>query len=137
MTKTEVKNDVGGHKHCLMCGTDNPRSLGLKFLADVSGNVYSQFIGNAFLQGYPGILHGGVITSLLDCAMTNCLFNKQIEAVTGELNVKFHQSIPCNASLEIKASVKTDMNPLYVVQATIFHLGKLMASSEAKFMRKR
>lgn len=136
MIKSEVKNDIGHHENCVMCGTANPHSLRLKFSSDTDGNVYSQFSGNIYLQGYPGILHGGVIGSLLDSAMTNCLFNKKIEAVTGELTIKFHQSIPCDAKLDIKANVKSDMNPLYVVQAIIQWQGKLMASSEAKFMRK-
>lgn len=136
MIKAEVKNDIGHHENCVMCGKKNPHSLKLKFTSDFDENVYSKFTGNIYLQGYPGILHGGVIGSLLDSAMTNCLFNKDIEAVTGELTIKFHQSIPCNANLDIKASIKSDMNPLYVVQAIIQHEGKLMASSEAKFMRK-
>lgn len=136
MIKTEAKNEIGHHENCVMCGTSNPNSLRLKFSSDEEGNVYTKFTGNVYLQGYPGILHGGVIGSILDSAMTNCLFNKEIEALTGELTIKFHQSIPCNASLDIKANVKSDMNPLYVVQAIIQHQGKLMASSEAKFMRK-
>ncbi len=128
-------NLMASHKNCLMCGTQNPHSLGLKFDFDKAGNAFSSFKGNIFLQGYPNILHGGVISSLLDCAMTNCLFNKAIEAVTGELKVKFHKSIPCNADLKIQANIKSDMNPLYIVHATISHLGKVMASADAKFMR--
>ena len=136
MNKTEVKINIGHHENCVMCGTENPHSLKLKFSSDNEGNVYTKFLGNPFLQGYPGILHGGVIGSLLDSAMTNCLFNKEIEAVTGELTIKFHQSIPCDARLDIKASIKSELNPLYIVQAIIQYKGKLMASSEAKFMRK-
>ena len=71
------------HFGCLLCGKSNPMSMHLDFYADLTGTVYAEFITNPYLQGYKGILHGGVTCALLDSAMTHCLFNLQIEGVTG------------------------------------------------------
>lgn len=124
------------HSHCLLCGCENPLSMNLKYTAPGDGSVVAHFKSNVHLQGYDGIMHGGVISALLDSAMTNCLHYHSIEAVTGELNVKFFNSVPCNASLEIIARIEKDMNPLYLLKAEIKFNNKLMATAKAKFMKK-
>ena len=73
------------HCNCILSGRQNPISLGLAFDISTDGGVFTQYEANALLQGYEGILHGGIIAALLDAAMTHCLFHHNIEAVTGAL----------------------------------------------------
>jgi len=40
-------------------------------------------------QSYPGIIRGGVIATILDCVMTNCLLMKGIPAVTADMHVEY------------------------------------------------
>lgn len=127
---------MNSHSHCLLCGCENPLSMNLKYVALDDGSVIAEFKSNVHLQGYDGIMHGGVISALLDSAMTNCLHYHSIEAVTGELNVKFYNSVPCNANLQIKANIEKNMNPLYMLKAEIRYQNKLMAAANAKFMKK-
>lgn len=44
----------------------------------------------AIAKQYIDLLHGGIASTLLDAAMTHCLLSKGIEALTAELNVRFH-----------------------------------------------
>jgi acyl-coenzyme A thioesterase PaaI-like protein len=67
--------------------------------------------------------------------MTNLLFSKGIKAVTGELNVKFHQSVPCTAEITVSAGLTKAVDPLYLVNAELHFQQSLMASAQAKFMR--
>ncbi len=127
---------VKSHDFCLMCGEKNPISMKLRFKKDESGKVYADFKGHFGLQGYTSIMHGGVICSLLDAAMTNCLFAHGIEAVTGELKVRFLSSIPFDATLKLVAEISKNMNPLFVLNSAIFSNDQKMAEAEAKFMRK-
>ncbi len=127
---------TGNHRHCLMCGELNPLSLRLSFAADGAGVVSASFQGNSLLQGYDGILHGGVICSLLDAAMTHCLFHQRIEAVTGELAVKFVAPVPCDVCLELRGRLLGATPPLYHLAADLTHQGRVMASADAKFMRR-
>lgn len=69
--------------------------------------------------------------------MTHCLFHKEIQAVTGDLHVRFLHPAPCNATLEIRAWVLASYPPLYRLLAEI-HIGELLiAWDEAKFVQRR
>jgi len=52
------------HDYCLLCGDKNPWSQQLSFTATDDGGVHATFQGRPELQGYDGILHGGVICAL-------------------------------------------------------------------------
>ncbi|MFP4499027.1 MAG: PaaI family thioesterase [Vulcanimicrobiota bacterium] len=135
MTSSKVSNELFGHGNCLLCGSRNPLSLGLRFEERESGVLHAEFQGNPALQGYSGILHGGVISSLLDSAMTHSLFHRGIKALTGELTVRFFRSVPCDALLNIRSWVKTSTPPLFYVEAELSWAGELMAMAKAKFMK--
>ena len=122
------------HSNCLFCGSKNPWSFGIEFQTNNDGSVYSTFQGHEKLQGYNGILHGGVTSALLDAAMTNCLFQQDIHAVTAELKVRFLQPILCNVELELTASIVLNKPPLYNMVAEITYNNRLMAKAQAKFM---
>ena len=123
-----------GHDHCLICGEQNPWSRRLRFSATEDGGVHAEFQAQPELQGYDGILHGGVICALLDAAMTHCLFHRGVQAVTGELNVRFHEPVPCNALIRASARVRSAWSPLFCVEAELRHEEKLVATASAKFI---
>jgi len=51
---------------CFVCGIDNPIGLHLAFYTDDEGRCIAHFRPKPEHQGYPGQLHGGVISNLLD-----------------------------------------------------------------------
>lgn len=118
-----------------MCGDDNPDSLGLCFHAEDADGVVAEFRAQDKLQGYEGILHGGVISALLDAAMTHCLFHSGIRAVTGDLHVRYLQPVPCNSVLKLRAKVKHARPPVYRVESEILCDRRLVARAEGTFMR--
>lgn len=122
------------HRNCLLCGDKNPRSFGLNFEPHEENGVKTGFQGHEELQGYDGILHGGIIASLLDSAMTNCLFEKGIRAVTGDLQIRYKHSIPYDANVEIQAEVIESRPPLYRMKSQIIKDNKTMARGTARFM---
>ncbi len=123
------------HCQCIMCGTSNPISLRLEFNVAPDGSVRSQFKGNSLFQGYTGILHGGIIAALLDATMTHCLFHHGIEAVTGELQIRFLESVPCSAQLDLHGKLVSEYSPLYKLESELFCDNRLMARAKAKFMK--
>ena len=124
-----------GHVNCLVCGAGNPWSLGLCFQVGEADEVWARFQAHPGLQGYKGILHGGVISCLLDAAMTHCLFHHGVRAVTADLHVRFLKPVPCEASLYVKAWLICVRPPVYRVAAELVHEKQIMASAEAKFMQ--
>jgi len=134
---TETFNARNGHSRCLLCGDLNPRSLNLSFHASDNGSVEAKFRATAELQGYDDILHGGIVASLLDGAMTHCLFHQGVQAVTADLRVRFVHGVPCNAFLEIRARVVSSTPPLYRLKSEIVLDGQVMAWAEGKFMKRK
>lgn len=124
------------HSWCLICGDKNPLSLKLSFQAEDNGCVKADFQSHREFQGYDNIIHGGVIAALLDAAMTHCLFHRGVQAVTGDLHIRFVKSVSCDASIEIKAWVSSFRPPLYRLKAEIVHNEQVMAWADAKFMQR-
>ena len=129
-------SDRHGHSRCLICGNLNPRSLNLSFQVNENGGVETKFSPFPELQGYRGFLHGGVIASLLDAAMTHCLFHHDINAVTGDLHVRYLHPIPCDISIFIHAEIITTYPPLYCLESEILSDQVVLARAKAKFMRR-
>ncbi|MGM0568400.1 MAG: PaaI family thioesterase [Elusimicrobiota bacterium] len=93
-----------------------------------------KFRGDCNCQGYEGILHGGVISALLDSAMTHCLFAKNIEAVTGKMNIRFLKQIPFDTEYTLKAEIAGNKSPLYKLKAFLLKKEEVYAKAEAKFI---
>lgn len=123
------------HPHCLLCGNRNPQGLQLHFDDDGDGRVSTRFKGRRILQGYEGILHGGVIASLLDSAMTNCLFRQGIRAMTGELNIRYRHPVPCYEELLLRAQIMEARGSFYELKAELLIGEQIMARAAAKFIR--
>lgn len=128
------ENLLKSHEHCVVCGRDNPFSLGLQFQPVDGKAVEGFFTGGPHLQGYEGILHGGVISAVLDSAMAHCLLLQNIKAVTADLRVRFLHSIPCSSKVTIRAWLTCAVSTLYEVKAEAWVDGKMMARAKAKFM---
>ena len=122
------------HPFCIVCGDQNDHGLKVPFQACANGGVEARFSFNGAFQGYNGLVHGGVIASLLDGAMTNCLFSHGKAAVTGELTVRY--LLPAKANLEavVTAWIKESWAPLHMTEAHMIQDGRVVARATAKFM---
>jgi uncharacterized protein (TIGR00369 family) len=122
------------HPDCVSCSSASPLALGLKFLVRDDGGVAATFPCREIYQGYPGLLHGGVTSMLLDAAMTNCLFSQGKAAVTARLIVRFLLPVAIDNTAVIRAWLKDFSPPLFVLEAELTQNGRVMASAAAKFI---
>jgi uncharacterized protein (TIGR00369 family) len=134
MPATTEKPESSFHSRCLLCGNLNPKSLGLSFTALENGEVATSYRAPDELQGYDGILHGGIIASLLDAAMTHCLFHRGVRALTGDLQIRFLQPVPCGVPLELRARVLSSRPPLYRLESELILNDGVVARARARFM---
>jgi len=65
------------------------------------------------------------------------LFHRGVQAVTGDLHVRFVQSVSCDVAMEIRAWVLSSHLPLYRLRAEIVVDERVMAWAEAKFVQRR
>lgn len=124
------------HAACFLCGKENLHGLGLDFCLRPDGSVEATFACTRKLQGYDGILHGGIISSLLDSAMANCLFAHGIVALTAEIRVRFRHPIKADAPLTISAKISGSIGTLYTLDSRIAQHGKDGARGKGKFIAK-
>ena len=131
-----VKKAVS-HSECIICGDDNQNSLRLSFRSRGDGSVVGSFVCRPELQGYKGVLHGGVVASLLDAAMTHCLFHKGIEALTADLHVRYFEPVKCGSIIEVVARILFSRKSFFRLEAEIRNGSDLMARADASFMLPR
>jgi hypothetical protein len=124
------------HAWCVVCGAVNPFGLKIDFSLKSDGSVESVFAGSAALQGYDGLLHGGVIATLLDGAMTNCLFAHDRVAVTAELIVRYREPVQARNPMTVRAWLGLSSMDLHQLRAELTQNGCVKAVANAKFMGK-
>ncbi len=124
---------VSEHACCLLCSAGGPLGLKVDFKVQDDGSVYGCFTCREIFQSYPGILHGGVISALLDAAMTNCLFSLGVAAVTAELVVRYLNPVRIECEAEVTATLDRSAGPLYIVSAELTQGGEVLARGTAKF----
>lgn len=126
---------AAAHPRCVMCGAANAWGLPLSFDVERPGAVRTCLTCPESLQSYPGTLHGGAISALLDAAMTNALFSMGVVAVTGELNVRFIAPARPNEPAIVRASVDdASFPPLYRVRSELEQGGRVVARGSGKFV---
>ncbi|AZO94158.1 PaaI family thioesterase [Halocella sp. SP3-1] len=120
---------------CFACGKENPISLGLEFSKTDQNKVEADFIPLPEHQGYEGIIHGGIVSTLLDEAMVTAVNSLGVEAVTGELRVRFRQAMKVGKEVHITGAVKKRRAKLVLTEGEIKDKsGQMVALAEAKFM---
>ena len=126
---------VEAHPFCFVCSGSNPMGLALRYAPQPDGSVSANFLGHSALEGYPGLLHGGVIAALLNGAMTNCLFARGIRGLTVELNVRYHAGVVAAEESLLRAWVEDDTSGLFQLRAELRQSSTLKASASGKFMK--
>lgn len=84
--------NVGNDHNCFGCGRLNAHGLQLEFRMNPAGDgVWSRFLPASRFEGYEGVIHGGIIATLLDEVMAWSLYRDDIWAVTGQMSVRFRK----------------------------------------------
>ena len=122
------------HPNCFLCGKDG---TGLDFEIHTDGALEVEVDCQRVHQGYNDILHGGMVTSLLDAAMVNCLFAHGVVALTAEIKVRFRHPVAVNQPAVVKAKIVDCSKILYNMTAALFQNDRMMAKASGKFIKKR
>jgi len=134
--KSASKNSVvlePSHCTCIVCGRENDHGLHVQFRSEQDGSVVAAFHCDPVYQGYPEVLHGGVVASLLDGAMTNCLFAHGIVAVTAELTIRYLLPVRTGDEATVRAWVVKSSSRLQMLAAELLQGGEVRAKAHAKF----
>lgn len=122
------------HPNCVVCSLANNRGLQLDFISGDDGSITATFSCDETLEGYRGIMHGGMISSVLDGAMTHCMFAHGKTAVTAEISTRFRHPILVQQVATVSAQIKRSSHPLYLLKARIVQAGQIKATATGKFL---
>ena len=92
-------------KMCFVCGRENPNGLHMHFFADVDGCVYADYLPRAEDQSYPGVVHGGLLTTMLDELIGRTAIASDLWCMTAKLQVRFRKPVPIGAPLKLKGQI--------------------------------
>ena len=123
-----------GDDYCFGCGVKNPIGLHLEF-APVEDKVVAKKIVPKEYQGYTNVVHGGIVTLLLDEAMGNFVQEKYNEqAMTGRLEIRYKHPTPVDEELKISAWQESQRRNIIFLKATVETAdGTITAEATAKF----
>ncbi len=119
---------------CFICGLDNEMGLKAQFYSMEDKSTVSLFKFNKYNQSFPGRVHGGIITAMLDELGFRALwsYGKEGFGVTMDLKVKYRKPVPYDEDL-IARGVVTYSNSnflkadafIYLLDGTILSQGEM------------
>ncbi|HEY6377395.1 MAG TPA: PaaI family thioesterase [Edaphobacter sp.] len=84
--------------HCFGCGPANPQGLHLVFTTDTSDpeipTATTQFQLDRLHEGPPGHIHGGIVATLLDEAMSKLNRPLNVLAMTRHMEIDYLHAVP-------------------------------------------
>jgi len=96
---------------CFVCGDKNPHGLCIAFYYD-RDQVVGEYTTDEKFQGYQGIVHGGLVSTLLDEIMAKAVLARQRYCMTVEMTVRFKKAIPVGTKLRLTGRVTQDRRRL-------------------------
>ena len=102
---TEQKLKQPNSRMCFICGLENPVGLHLHIYETAPGVVETTYTPPEHFQGYPGVLHGGIVGAILDelsgrALMGSDPFNPRF-MFTAKLEIKYRKNVPIGVPLRI------------------------------------
>jgi len=90
---------------CFICGLENPVGLHLHIYEIEPGVVETTFTAPDHFQGYPGVLHGGIVSAIIDeiAGRTHMGIDPDNPRFmfTARLDVKYRRNVPVGRPLKI------------------------------------
>ena len=137
-----VQDKYAPNSICFGCGPANKKGLQIKSFKTEKG-LQMEFETKIEHQAFPGIINGGIISTLLDChgnwAATMALMEQNEDenppcTVTATFSLKLRRPTPLDSKLEITATVNELSEDRASVEMTLEANGKICATGEGLFV---
>lgn len=118
---------------CFVCSGTNSHGLQVSFRRAAGRAEGETVVGEAF-QGYAGVVHGGVVSALLDEAMFYALESVGFHGATVELTVRYRRPTPIGQPVRVEAECRGVNGRLGKAVATLWQGEVRCAEGEGKFL---
>ena len=126
---------------CFVCGKNNPDGLRIKFEYPAPGTCRAEFTPPKKFQGWQGILHGGIVSTLLDEALAHAVGGPVrggggSGAVTAEITVRFKRPVRIGQPVVLEGTVLSDKGRVVECESVLKdNDGNELASAKGKLVR--
>jgi acyl-coenzyme A thioesterase PaaI-like protein len=90
---------------CFVCGPTHPGGLRIRYERASDGSVFAVWAPDSRWEGFPGIIHGGIVSTVLDEAMSKAVAALPCQALTAALRVRLHRRVQSGMKLRIRGWV--------------------------------
>jgi len=94
---------------CFICGVENPVGLKLKIYEIEPGTIETTFTAPEHYQGYPGVVHGGIVATIIDEISGRALMGDPDNPrfmFTAKLEIRYRRNVPIGQPLKIVGKAK-------------------------------
>ena len=121
--------------YCFVCGPKNP--IGLKLDFHFNGKtIKTEFIPKKEHQGYLNIIHGGIISTVLDEAMVKLAIAMDMPAVTASMEIRLRKAVNVGEKITVEAKMlKITSKLLESYAEAVTENNVVVADAKAKLVR--
>lgn len=121
---------------CYVCGKDNPEGFRLNFSHPEPGRLTAEVVFKKTQQGFKDVVHGGMLSILLDEMMVNLAWKEGTPAMTAELTVRFKKAAPVGQKVLLEGVLERGEGRILSMTASAKSPhGEVYATAFAKCLR--
>ena len=137
--KLTVSGKQPNSRMCLVCGLKNPFGLHTSFFELENDELLAVFTPMEEHQSYPGRLHGGITSTILDESMGRAIMIKsegEVWGVTVELNIHFKKPVPLDQELRVLGRITKDSSRFFEgTGELLLDDGTIAAEGHGKYLK--
>lgn len=125
-------------RNCFVCGVNNAGGLHGEFFNLEDGSLVGLFHLKAHHQSYPGRVHGGIITAMLDETIGRAIQVSDPDAwgVTAELTTRYLKPVPYDTDLRVTGRITKANRLLFIGEGEVLLPdGTVAAKATAKYAK--
>lgn len=136
--KHKILNQQKSSKNCFICGVDNNLGVKVRFFETENEELVALFTPKNEHQSYPGRVHGGVSSAILDETIGRAICigsEKMIWGVTSELTVRYRHVVPIGVELKAIARITLKRGRYFEGEGEILLPdGRIAVSAKGKYI---
>lgn len=122
------------YEGCFVCGDKHPEGLRIRFFRE-GDEAVADCVAEAKYQGYKGVYHGGLVSTLLDEIMAKAVLAIQRYAMTVEMSCRYKKAVPIGSKLRLTARITKSRGRLFETAGEITGAdGTLYATATGKYL---
>ena len=138
MTKHDVQGAQNVSRMCLVCGRDNVAGLQGRFFVLENGQLAAVFQPRDEHQSYPGRLHGGIVSAILDETIGRAIniADTHTCGVTVEFKIRFRMPVPVDRVVRAIARITRDSSRIFEgTGENVLEDGTIAAEATGKYVK--